>query len=73
MENVHIGVPCVLLMLQSTEYNLWNIHLLLPVGCKYSLGLVVTGKPVDSALNQNQTELGILILQNKSGSCEAKL
>jgi len=38
-------------------------HLLLPVGGKYSLGLVVAGKPVDSALNQNQAELSILVLQ----------
>lgn len=39
---------------------------LLPVGCKYSLGLVVAGKPVDSALNQNQAELGILVLQKQA-------
>lgn len=40
-------------------------HSLLPVGGKYSLGLVVAGKPVDSALNQNQTELSILVLQKQ--------
>lgn len=37
-------------------------HSLLPVGGKYSLGLVIAGKPVDSALNQNQAELSILVL-----------
>ena len=39
------------------------IYLLLPVGGKYSLGLVVASKPVDPALNENQAELGILVLQ----------
>lgn len=38
-------------------------YILLPVGGQYSLGLVVTGQPVDPALNENQAELGILVLQ----------
>lgn len=37
-------------------------YVLLPVGGQYSLGLVVTGQPVDPALNENQAELGILVL-----------
>lgn len=40
-----------------------NQYILLPVGGQYSLGLVVTGQPVDPAFNQNQAELGILVLQ----------
>lgn len=37
-------------------------NLLLPVGGQDSLGLVVPGQPVDPALDENKTELGILIL-----------
>lgn len=40
-----------------------NQYVLLPVGGQYSLGLVVTGQPVDPALDENQAELGILVLQ----------
>ncbi len=40
-----------------------NQYVLLPVGGQYSLGLVVAGQPVDPALNENQTELGIFVLQ----------
>lgn len=42
-------------------------YILLPVGCKYSLGLVVTGQSVDPALGENQAELGIFVLQKKQG------
>ena len=37
-------------------------NVLLPVGGQDSLGLVVPGQPVDPALDENQPELGILIL-----------
>lgn len=37
-------------------------NVLLPVGGQDSLGLVVPGQPVDPALDENQTELGVLIL-----------
>lgn len=37
-------------------------NILLPVGGQDSLGLVVPGQPVDPALDENQTELGVLIL-----------
>lgn len=37
-------------------------NLLLPVGGQDSLGLVVPGQPVDPALDENKTELGVLIL-----------
>lgn len=52
----------------STKVGIRNVsvnreYILLPVGGQYSLGLVVTGQPVDPALNENQAELGILILQ----------
>lgn len=36
--------------------------LVLPVGRKLTSGTVVPGKPVDTTLDKNQTELGILIL-----------
>lgn len=38
-------------------------YVLLPVGCQDPLGLVVAGQPVDPALNQDQTELGVFVLQ----------
>ena len=37
-------------------------YILLPVGGQYSLGLVVTGQPVDPTLSENKAELGILVL-----------
>lgn len=37
-------------------------NLLLPVRGQDSFGLVVPGQPVDPALNENQPELGVLIL-----------
>lgn len=40
-----------------------NQYVLLPVGGQYSLGLVVTGQPVDPAFDENQAELGIFVLQ----------
>lgn len=40
-----------------------NQYVLLPVGGQYSLGLVVTGQPVDPAFSENQAELGIPVLQ----------
>lgn len=40
-----------------------NQYVLLPVGGQDSLGLVVPGQPVDSALDEDQTELSILVLQ----------
>lgn len=33
-----------------------------PIGCEHTLGLVVTSQTMDTALDQNQTELGILVL-----------
>lgn len=47
--------------------------LLLPVGWQYSLGFVVASQPMDSAFNQNQTELGIFILWNKVVQSHAAL
>lgn len=41
-------------------------NLLLPVGGQDSLGLVVPGQPMDPALNENQSELGVLILRGKN-------
>lgn len=41
-------------------------NLLLPVGGQDSLGLVVPGQPVDPALNENQSELGVLILRGNN-------
>lgn len=38
-------------------------YVLLPVGRQDSLGLVVAGQPVDPALDQDQTELSVLVLQ----------
>lgn len=38
------------------------VHLLLPVWCQHSLPLVVSCQSVDATLNQNQPELGILVL-----------
>ena len=46
-----------------------NQYRLLPVGGQYSLGLVVTGQPVDPALNENQAELGILVLCEQKTKC----
>lgn len=40
-----------------------KVYVLLPVGCQDPLGLVVAGQPVDPALNQDQTELGVFVLQ----------
>ena len=40
------------------------VHLLLPVWCQHSLPLVVSCQSVDATLNQNQPELGILVLQD---------
>lgn len=45
------------------KFAVKNQYVLLPVGGQYSLGLVVTGQPVNPAFNQNQTELGILVLK----------
>lgn len=36
--------------------------LILPAGGQDSLGLVAPGQPVDPALDENQTELGVLVL-----------
>lgn len=41
-------------------------NVLLPVGGQDSLGLVVPGQPVDPALDENQTELGVLILHKNN-------
>lgn len=49
----------------SKEKKTRKEYVLLPVGGQYSLGLVVTGQPVDPALDENQAELGILVLQKK--------
>lgn len=38
-------------------------YILLPVGGQHSLGFVVAGQPVDPALDENQAELGIFVLQ----------
>lgn len=38
-------------------------NLLLPVGGQDPLGLVVPGQPVDPALDEDQPELGVLILR----------
>lgn len=43
-------------------------YLLLPVGGQDSLGLVVAGQPVDPALDQDQTELSVLVLQRTNHS-----
>lgn len=48
--------------LMEQENSQQNQYVLLPVGGQYSLGLVVTGQPVDPAFNENQAELGILVL-----------
>lgn len=45
-----------------TEHGEEN-YVLLPVGGQDSLGLVVAGQPVDPALDQDQTELSVLVLQ----------
>lgn len=39
-------------------------HVLLPVGGQDPLGLVVAGQPVDPALDEDQAELGVLVLQH---------
>jgi len=36
--------------------------LVLPVGCELTHGLVVAGQPVDAALHENETELGVAVL-----------
>ena len=38
--------------------------LLLPVGGKDALCLVVAGKTVDTALDENETEFGVLVLRS---------
>lgn len=40
-----------------------KVYVLLPVGCQDPLGLVVAGQSVDPALDQDQTELGVFVLQ----------
>jgi hypothetical protein len=52
--------------------RIWNLRLsdhggsggglVLPVGRELTSGLVVTGKTVDTGLDKNQTELGVLVL-----------
>merc|ERR1719336_1264920 len=36
--------------------------LVLPGGGQHALGLVISGQPVDPALNKNESELGVLVL-----------
>lgn len=59
----HYVQATVGLSFNETIIKQQNQYVLLPVGGQYSLGLVVTGQPVDPALNENQAELGILVLQ----------
>lgn len=40
-------------------------YVLLPVGGEDPLGLVVASQSVDPALNQDQTELGVFVLDEK--------
>lgn len=62
MQKTDKQLPCDLCPKKKKQKE----YILLPVGGQYSLGLVVTGQPVDPALDENQAELGILVLQKKN-------
>lgn len=49
--------------LKENSIRTVKVYVLLPVGCQDPLGLVVAGQPVDPALDQDQTELGVFVLQ----------
>ena len=57
-----------------TIFNIWptpvlvnkrDQYLLFPIGGEDSFGLVISSQPVNTALNQNQTEFSIFILKIK--------
>lgn len=60
---------CILQTLRDSPSTVYKSNaggdLLLPVGWQHSLGFVVASQPMDPALDQNQAELGIFVLENK--------